>query len=165
MAMDDDTLLQQRVRPRSTLLELKPPAAPVAEAAAKAPPDIPAIDDLVPLPQPGDPYKAYARPDNKALLMLRFLLRDGVVEGFCYADLRHTRMQPGDDPGGGPVLVLRFVEAVMTEVRIEGRHLDTLADLVAYHRIAWLRELPPGKMHHEKNAAVITKITITVLEG
>ncbi len=136
-----------------------------APDAAEEPPDVPAIDDLVPLPQPGDPYKAYARPDNKSLLMLRFLKQDGVVEGFAYSDLRHTRMQPGDKPGDAPVLVLRFVEAVVTEVRIEGRHMDVAADLLAYHRIAWLRELPAGKMHPEKNAAVFTRFIINVLEG
>lgn len=123
------------------------------------------MDTVVPLPQPGDPYKAHARPDNKALLMLRFLLRDASVEGFAYSDLRRTRMQPGNDPGSGPVLVLRFVEAAVTEVRIEGRHLDVLADMLSYHRVAWLRELPPGKMHHEKNAAVITLITVVTLDS
>ena len=123
------------------------------------------MDDLASLPQPGDPYQAYARPENKSLLMLRFLLRDTSVEGFAYSDLRRTRMLPGDKPEDGPVLVLRFVEAVITEVRIEGRHLDLLADMLAYHRVAWLRELPPGKMHHEKNAAILTRITLTTLEG
>jgi hypothetical protein len=164
MAMDDDLL--ERVRPRSTLLDLKPVAVrkPEPDAPGGLAPDLPAMDDLVPLPQPGDAYKAYARPENKSLLMVRFLLRDASVEGFAYSDLRHTRMGPGDDPGGGPVLVLRFVEAVITEVRIEGRHLDVLADLLAYHRVAWLRELPPGKMSHEKNVAVITRITIAALE-
>jgi hypothetical protein len=166
MATNDDTLLRERVRPKSTLLDFgKPAVTRGPDAAAEAPPDILAIDDLAPLPQPGDAYKAYARPDNKSLLMLRFLLRDAAVDGFAYSDLRHTRMQPGDDPGGGPVLVLRFVEAVVTEVRIEGRHLEVLSDLLAYHRVAWLREMPPGKMHHEKNAAVITRITIRVLEA
>ncbi len=37
-------------------------------------------------------------------------------------------------------------------------------DMLAYHRVGWLRELPPGKMHHEKNAAVITRISLRVLE-
>ena len=161
MAMDDDLLLRERVRPRSTLLDLKP----VAARGPDVPPEIPAMDDLAPLPQPGDPYQAYARPENKSLLMLRFLLRDTSVEGFAYSDLRRTRMLPGGDPGGAPVLVLRFVEAIVTEVRIEGRHLDLLADMLAYHRVAWLRELPPGKMHHEKNAAVLTRITLSELEG
>jgi hypothetical protein len=160
MGTVDDTLT--RPRPQSTLLTaVKPAAARGPDAARDIPPEIPALDDLVPLPQPGDAYKAYARPDNKALLTLRFLLPDASVEGFAYSDLRHTRMQPGDDPGKGPVLVLRFVEAVITEVRIEGRHLDVMADLIAYHRVAWMRALPPGKMHHEKNAAVITRMTLT----
>lgn len=159
--MEDNTMV--RPRPKSMLFDLTSAAARGPDTA-EVPTAIPAIDDLVPLPQPGDAYKAYSRPDNKSLLMLRFLLQDGSVEGFAYCDLRRTRMQPGDDPGSGPVLLLRFVEAVITEVRIEGRYLDMLADLLAFHRVAWLRELPAGMMLHEKNTAVITGVTLRVLE-
>ncbi len=164
MAMDDDTLT--RMRPKSTLLPaVKPAAARAPDAPVELPAGIPALDDLIPLPQPGDAYKAYARPDNKALLMLRFVLRDASVEGFAYSDMRRCRMVADDDPGSGPVLVLKFLEAIITEVRIEGRHLEALANMLAYHRVAWLRELPPGKMHHEKNVPVITRITLTQVEG
>ena len=160
--MDTDDDLLSRVRPKSTLLDMKPPVRrPDPDTEWETSPDIPALDDMVPLPQPGDSYKAFARPDNKSLLMIRFLLQDGTVEGFAYCDMRKTRITSGDDPGAGPVLLLKFDD---TEVRIEGRKLDGLANLVHFHRVSWMRELPPGKMIHEKNAPVITRITITELK-
>jgi hypothetical protein len=160
MALDDSFLT--RTRPKSTLpTALKPaPVTPQDEAPAALPP----LDDLIPLPSPGEPYKAYARPDNKALLMLRFVLGDGSVAGFAYSDLRQIRILPGA-VGQGPVLMLRFVEAVITEVRVEGRLMDAPADLLAYHRVGWLRELPPGKMHPDKHATVFTRFTFTMVEG
>lgn len=124
-----------------------------------------AVDDLIPLPQPGDAYKAHSRADNKALLTLTFLLKDSAEEGFSYADLRRIRLLPSGRPGVGPLLVLRFIEAVIVEVRIEGLRLDAMRDYIRYHRIAWLRELPPGKMLADKTAAVVTGITIAEVEG
>jgi hypothetical protein len=163
MGMDDNTTL--RPRPRSTLLDLKAPAARLPEAA-DMPPDIPAIDEMVPLPQPGDPYKAYSRPDNKALLTLTFLCKDSAEEGFAYSDLRRIRFLPAEKPGLGRVLVLLFVEAAVTEVRIEGRgkQLAAMRDYIRYHRIAWLRELPPGMMQQDKDATVISTITLRTVE-
>jgi hypothetical protein len=164
MAMENETLLRELVRPRSPLIDLKPAAARGPDPAANGPPEATAGDDLAPLPQPGDPYKAYSRPDNKALLTLTFLLRDSAEESFAYSDLRRIRLLPGK-PGGGPVLVLRFVEAEVTDVRLEGGHLDTMRNHIRYHRISWVRELPPGAMLVDKSAAVITGIIITTPDG
>jgi hypothetical protein len=94
-----------------------------------------------------------------------FLLKDSAEEGFSYSDLRRIRLLPAGKPGLGPVLVLLFVEAAVTEVRIEGRRLDTMRDYIRYHRIAWVRELPPGTMLADKVAAVITGITIREVKG
>jgi hypothetical protein len=153
------------MRPKSTLLTGtgKGPARP-PEAEEYAGAGLPAVDDLIPLPQPGDPYKAHARPDNKPLLTLTFLCKDSAEEGFAYSDLRRIRLLPGK-PGGGPVLVLRFTEAAIVEVRIEGLRLDAMRGYIRYHRIAWVRELPPGKMIADKTAAVVTSISITQVES
>ena len=160
MAIHDERDNVSFMRPKSTLpiAAGRAPARP-PEAAEDAGAALPAVDDLIPLPQPGDPYKAHSRPDNKPLLTLRFLLKDSSVEGFAYSDLRRIRLLPGK-PGGGPVLVLRFVEAVVTDVRIEGLRLDAMHDYLGYHRLAWIRELPPGKMIADKTAAAVTGITI-----
>jgi hypothetical protein len=156
MASHDD---DKNVLPLRRVSSLIPPDGRKPDAAA----DVleAAEDDLIALPQPGDPYKAHSRTDNKPLLMLRFVLTDSTVEVFSYADLRRIRLVPGGKPGEGPVLVMLFVEA---DVRVEGRRLDAMLDYLAYHRIAWVRELPPGKMLADKTAAVITRIVITELE-
>jgi hypothetical protein len=168
---DDDHVV--RLRPKSGLLPKSSLLPPGGKAAGQPLPDAteddgaasPAMDGLIPLPGPGDPYKAHARPDNKALLTLTFLCQNSAEEGFAYADLRRIRLLPADKPGGGPVLVLLFTEAAVTEVRIVGRRLDTMRDYIRYHRVAWLRELPPGKMLADRNAAVITGITINQVES
>lgn len=169
MATHDEHDTVVRIRPKSSLIaEIGKAAAtrqPVPDAVDDAEAATPARDDLIPLPQPGDGYKAHARPDNKALLTLRFLLKDSAVEGFSYSDLRRIRLLPSDKPGGGPVLVLRFVEAVIVEVRIEGRHLEAMHNYLGYHRIAWVRELPPGKMLGDGMAAAVTGISIRQVES
>ncbi len=162
MATHDDHDTVVRMRPKSTLIPDFAKSARQPEAADDAGAATPAGDDLIPLPGPGDAYKAHARPDNKALLTLRFLLRNSAVEGFSYSDLRRIRLLPSDKPGGGPVLVLRFIDE---EVRIEGRHLDAMHNYLGYHRIAWVRELPPGKMLGEGMAAAVTGISIRQVES
>ena len=79
-----------------------------------------------PLPLPGEEYRASAQFMNRLQSeqrILHFVLKDGTVEGFSYGDLRRVRMVPNEKPGASPVLVLRFVEAEITDVEIRGRHL------------------------------------------
>ena len=131
--------------------------SPAAGAAAQ--------DDLIPLPLPSADYQAYARATNKPALTLHFLLADATREGFSSVDLRRVRFLAADKPGGGPRVVLRFVEAVVTEVTIEGRNLDTLYDYIGQHRVTWIRELPPRRDFVEAKATVITRVTIQTLDG
>ncbi len=46
------------------------------------------------------------------------------------------------------------------EAIIAGRHLLKLYDLLSYHRVAWVRELPKGKDFMDKGHTVVTGITI-----
>lgn len=157
----DDSLLRNPVRQRSSILdELDRVAAPPQEQNEQKN-DLPELEKLSPLPHPGDPYQAHSRADRKPLPTLRFVLRDGSFEGFAYGDMRRFRMMPSADPGSGPVIVLVFVEEERTEVRIEGRNLDKLFDLIGYHKISWVRELPPKLGFIDANEAVVTRITIT----
>jgi hypothetical protein len=164
MASHDDDHTVVTLRPKF------PKAADIGTPGRKEP-EVPtadrlrAADDLLPLPQPGDPYKAHARPDNKPLLMLSFLLSDGAVEDFSYSDLRRIRLLPADRPGGGLVMVLRFVEAAVVEVRIEARRFDAMHNYIKHHRVAWVRELPTGMPMADTLAAVVTAITITQLDS
>jgi hypothetical protein len=159
----DDSLLRS-VRPRSSILdELDRVAAPETPKNENQD-DLPGPDKLSPLPQPGDPYQAHSHSDRKPLPTVRFVMRDGTFEGFAYGDMRRFRMAPSADPGSGPVIELRFVAEETTEVRIEGRKLDKLFDLVGYHKIAWIRELPPKLGFTDPTEPVVTRITIRPLE-
>ena len=139
-----------------------------AEATpAKAEPDeLPTLDKLAPLPAPGDPYKAFARPANKMVPTLHLLLGDGRRCGFPYAGLvEGPHLLPGDDPGKGGVIVLRFSASVIVEVTIAGRRLDELHNYLGDHRVAWVRELPKGKVVRDDGSSVVARIEIGQAEG
>ena len=156
MVMDDNLA---RTRPKSTLLDHP------GKAAAR-PPEHAAADDSgveekpTPLPQAGDPYDtAYSRPANKPVPTLRFVMGDHSVRGLPYASYDSIDWLPSG-PGHGPSIVLRFTGIVPREAIIEGRHLPLLYDLLAWHRIAWVRELPGGKDFQDGKATVITRLTV-----
>jgi hypothetical protein len=139
-----------------------PPREPVRQVP-EPPPVVaadPAADLPEPLPRPGDRYQACARAANRPLLTLFFLLADQSEEGFAYTDLRRVRLIPADEPGSGPVIALKFVEAVTTEVRINGWNFPDLHNLIGGHRIAWLREWPAGRQARDPRATVISSIRI-----
>ena len=121
-------------------------------------------DGLDPLPKSGDPYQAHARVANKPLLTLSFLLKDGTtVRGFTYANFDSIDRLAGDTPGGGPVIVMRFAGLAPTEVRIEGRNLNTLYAYLSQHRIIWVRERGSGRDFLGESDPVINGITLTKL--
>lgn len=138
--------------------ELPAPAgceAEAAEANASA-----GEMEFDPLPKAGDAYKAHARVSNKPELMLGLLLTSVPLDAFAYGDLRRVRLLEPQVPGGGPVLCLRFMEAEISDVLIEGRNLLTLTDYLQMHRIRWLRECPKGKEPKDPAAPVITRIEV-----
>ena len=77
-----------------------------------------------PLPKPGDAYRAMcplSQPaERRAAADSLRRLRIAVCEGFAYSDLRRLRWLSAGDAGGGPVIELRFVEAVITECGSRG---------------------------------------------
>lgn len=131
-------------------------AATVDTATAEA--------EFDPLPRAGNAYKAHARFSNKPELMLGLLQNALPLDAFAYGDLRRVRLLEPQTPGGGPVLWLRFVEAEITEVFMEGRNLLTLVEYIQMHRVRWLRECPRGKEPKDPAAAVITRITVKPME-
>ncbi len=158
-----DNLARERVRPQSTLLsDVKAARAPEPEAAEDGGAEPGTGEKLMALPLPGSAYEAaYARPNNKPVPTLRFLTGDA-VKGLPYANLDSIDLEPAGKPGVGPVIVMRFAGIVAMEARITGRHLLLLYDLLSYHRIAWVRELPQGRDFRDKDekATVITGITV-----
>jgi hypothetical protein len=120
-----------------------------------------------PLPKLGDPYRANARFLNRLQApqpLLHIVLANGDIDGFSYGDLRRVRFVEGEKPSDGPVLILRFVEAVVTEVRIEGRNLDDIHYYISQHTIPWIWERPKGFYADDDAMTVIASITLTQSE-
>lgn len=158
----------ERVRPKSSILDMLKPAetstAPDVKPVTNVEAEPPSGEAIIPLPQPGDPYDAaHARPGNKPLPTLRFLQGDG-IRGLPYANLDSIDWLPADRPGVGPTIVLRFAGIVAREARISGRNLLQLFDLLSFHRVAWVRELPPGRDFKDGKATVITSITVGLIK-
>ena len=146
MATDDDTLTRPRSRPTSTLLPL-PARAEAKPREPEAEPDGEAEsgpwDDYDPLPLPGSPYTAaYARPGNKTETTLHVMLKDGSVKGYAWCNYDSVDFSPGDGPGNGPTVTLRFAGLVPTELRFTGKGLGKLHSCIGRQRIAWVREQP-----------------------
>ena len=122
-------------------------------------------DDIDPLPQPGDPYKAYSRLSNKPEIMLHVMLKDGYFRGFAWSNLDSVDTVSSGSAGVGPVLVLRFAGLVPVELRLCGSNLGKLHAYLGQNRIAWIREHPSrrgfdGAGGKDDKAEVITGIII-----
>lgn len=177
MAMDDSDVLERRaVKGR-----LPSPSEIIRDARSYLPDrqrqpsgDADADDGQAPakkadpLPMPGDPYRANARFLNRLQTpqpFLHIVMANGDIEGFSYGDLRRVRFVKGEKPGGGPVLILRFVEAVVTDVRIEGQNLSDIHYYISQHTMPWIWELPEGIRTDDDDAAtVIAGIRLTESE-
>jgi hypothetical protein len=150
--MDDETLTRQK--PRSTLLP-GPGMAGVRTPVEKKP-EPPEGDDDTGLPSPDDDYVAHSRPANKPVPTLRFIMADWQVRGLPYANLDSIDLVTDGKPGASPAIVIRYSGIVPREARITGRHVVTLYDKIADHRIAWVRVLPKGRDFHDAAETVIT---------
>jgi hypothetical protein len=171
MAMGSERKAISMPRPRSLddILGMSngPPA--VDETAAPPPEremvdDLPPLEELSPLPKPGDPYKAHSRANRTPLATLHVLLTDASVRGFSYANFDSIDLLPSNEPGGGPVIVVRFAGLVPCELLIVGRNLDLLHVQLGNYRIAWIRELPTQGNFSDKTAPLIRRVMIKPLE-
>ena len=162
---DDETVL--RFRAKSSLIPpgIKPGGVPEPEAAESSGAETELGERLIALPESGSAYVAYARPNNKPLTTLRFVIGEA-VRGLPYANLDSIDLEPADKPGGGPAIVIVFAGVVTRKAVITGRHMLLMYDLLSDHRISWLRELPKGRDFRDRNdnATVITGITISKME-
>jgi hypothetical protein len=122
---------------------------------------VPSLEKLMPLPQPGDPYKARARPSSKPLPTLFLLKNDGTIWSYPYAcRVEGPHLVPAGDAAGNLVVVLKFSGITATEVTLTGRKLEQLVNQLGYQRIAWLREQAKGKISKDADQPVITGIVI-----
>ena len=119
--------------------------------------------DLDFLPEPADPYRAYARPGTRRYPMLAFAFPDGSITSYRFSDMRRMEYEPADAPDGLDVLDLHFswpwAKAPAT-VRIEGRNLLDLVYFVGEELTGWLRVLPEGQPAKDPAMPVITRITL-----
>jgi len=162
MATHDDILT--RARTKSTLLPnlgAKTAAAPllVAENEPAA-----MSDRGDPLPRPGDAYQAHARHANQPQMTLFLVGKDYLPDGFAYANLERVRLVDSAKPGTGPMLVARFSGSVVTEVVIEGRHLNSLCNSIGLHLLPWVWEHPSPKDFSDGDAPLVKTITIRAVE-
>jgi hypothetical protein len=159
-------------RPKSSIRDVldlphggRLPVAGVPEVAEPPPAEHqPPPKKSDPLPKPGEAYRAcagYLSRLNTDQRMIHFVDRHFNIEGFSYSDLRRLRLIASDDPGGGLELVLVFVEAEITEVRVCGRHLDDIHYWISEGLMPWLWEAPKDFHTKDQQATVITKITVT----
>ena len=151
-------------RPGKPLEQFK--EGPIPASAPGKGPDGEGLDMDLPenpdaLPEPGDPYKAYSRAANKPLLTVCFLLKDSAVRGFSYSNFDSIDRVPSPVAGGGPAIVMRFAGLAPSEVRMEGRNLNSLFDYAGQHRILWIRERGERRDFIEEPATVVSKISIT----
>ena len=94
-----------------------------------------------------------------------FVLKDFTYEGFRYSDLRRLRWLPASKPGQGPSLLLRFCEAEITDVAIEGLHPLDVQHWIGQGVMPWVWEKPPVFKIQDNAAAVISRIAISEAKG
>jgi hypothetical protein len=162
--MDDDMLLRERTRPKSTLLPGPGSKAATArrtfEMDEESEPESSALDDFASLPLPGSAYDAaHSRASNKPVPTLRFIMGE-TIRGLPYANYDSIDWLVPDKPGSSPAIVIRFTGLVPREAVITGRNLLKLYDLLSNHRVAWVRELPRGKDFLDAATTVVTNIVV-----
>lgn len=130
---------------------------PAADADAVTPE---AEERTDPLPQPGDNYRSHGRLSSKPRSSLFLVGKDFLPDGFAYHCLERVRMVPGEKPGAGPVMVLRFGGTEACDVLVEGRLLHPLCNLIGEHRLPWLWEHPSPGDFGEAKSTLIRRIVV-----
>ena len=115
------------------------------------------------LPEPADPYRAYARPGTKRYPMLSFAFPDGCINSYRFSALSQMEFSPANAPDGLDVLRMFFSLPWATEpatVLVEGRNLLDLVYFVGEEVTGWLRVLPEGQQLKDPAMPVITRIVL-----
>ena len=154
-------ILKMGSAPPAALMRPPEPAAPEPEVLAEQP--LPAMDQLPPLPQPGEAYKAHARMSNGSVPTMHVVLANATVRGFSNGNFDSIDLLPPEESGGGPVIVVRYAGLSPAELHISGRNLELLHNYIGFHRIAWIRELPGQGTFIDKTAPLIRKVVIKSL--
>jgi hypothetical protein len=162
MALDDSVQARRRVQSPSSILDAvnrtadsHDPAAP-KQAPRHEPEVIAAPDHADPLPTAESTYKAAGRNMARPLETIFFVPKGWLPRGFAYANLEEVYLRESDDPGQGPLLVVRFAGSRVTEVVMSGRLVKQLLDGLGRRVCPWLWELPRDKDFKSEDAPCIT---------
>jgi hypothetical protein len=173
-SLDAKVIDMQRPKTLADILALGSPQPAAAARQAEPPPRVvdsddgaeaplPSLEDLSPLPQPGDPYKAFSRASAKPRETLHVILANATVRGFPYGNFDGIDLQPAT-AGEGPVIVVRFAGLFPVEVQITGRNLELLHVYLSTFRITWIREMQAQGDFSDKATALIRRITVKKID-
>jgi hypothetical protein len=158
-----DSLARDRFRPQSSI-----------RAILEAPASEPDREDSHGKEEPGGlegfspdstAYQAHARPGNKLLPSIHFVLRDRSIRTCQFMHLESDSSFSHSPQGKGNRLAFRFAGSVSVCVVIEGRNLWRLYDYIAQHRMSWVYELPDGLDFEDDHAPVIRSIAFRVVQA
>lgn len=168
--MDSDKVIDLE-RPKSSLLDAigrtpRSQANPAIDPVSEPTPDpsMLALEEMSPLPQASDAYEPHSRMVSRPLATIFFLGKAQLPDGFAYSGFERARLIPGERPGGGPSLVIRFNGSVIYEVLIEGQNLLWLCSAIGRHVIQWVREHPSGRADIDDKAVFIRRINVREIE-
>lgn len=152
-----ESLARERFRPQSSIRAIID--APTADPDRKEPGVVEESDGLEGFSPEGTAYQAHARPGNKLLPSIHFILRDRSIHTCQYMHLESGSRFEFLPQGKGHRLAFRFGGSTNLAVVIEGRNLLRLYDYVTQHRMSWVCELPDGQDFEDDRAAVARSIS------
>jgi hypothetical protein len=122
----------------------------LAASPQTAPPE-----DECELPSSADgEYQPYARAANRPLYSIHFVTSKREVRSFQYIQLDSNSSFTSDG------IALRFTGMRAISVRIAGRNLWRLYDLIHAHKMSWVMEVAPGRDFVKDGDAVVTSVRI-----
>jgi hypothetical protein len=158
-----DTQVRDRVRPQPGIRAIL--EAPGVEPKHSDPDGREEAGGLETFSLESTTYQAHARPGNKVLPSVHFILRDRSIRTCQYIHLESdSRFEPLPQ-GKGHRLTFRFAGSAELCVVIEGRNLWQLYDYITQHRMPWVYELPDGRDFEDARSVVIRSITFQAIQS
>ena len=151
-----ESLARERFRPQSSIRAIID--APTADPDRREPGGVEEADGLEGFSPETTAYQAHARPCNKLLPSIHFILRDRSIRTCQFMHLESGSRFEFLPQGKGHRLAFRFGGSTSLGVVIEGRNLWRLYDYITQHRMPWVCELDDERDFEDERAAVIRSI-------
>ena len=156
-----DTLARDRFRPPSGIRAILEAPPEGARNEQDGPAEAEGLETFLP---ESTAYQAHARPGNKLLPSIHFILRDRSIRTCQFMHLESDSRFAALPQGKGQRLAFRFAGSIAVAVVVEGRNLWRLYDYITQHRMPWVCELPEGRDFEGERAAVVHSIIIERFE-